>query len=208
MSATCGSCGKALAIPATGRPPKFCDDRCRKAAARAATTPKVEGGPGRATADGPDADMDALPRPETPQRRSYGRDSGDGDVCPQAAWHGHMCVLASPIHGRVQYCPHARHEGGAIYLFDGLTPAPRPAAQGGVRDAIPPLTVPTTVGPERLPGAPAHPVDASLADPAADSQRPPGSTTSSDPARPLPGGGVDDVQLPLALAAAPRLGAV
>ena len=51
--------------------------------------------------------------------------SGDGDPCP-AGCPGAMWLLPS----RHQYCPDARHPGGYLYDYDGLTPlgeAPRSA---------------------------------------------------------------------------------
>lgn len=43
--------------------------------------------------------------------------SGDGDPCP-AGCPGAMWLLPS----KHQYCPDARHPGGYLYDYDGITP--------------------------------------------------------------------------------------
>lgn len=50
--------------------------------------------------------------------------TGNGDVCPEDATHGQMHFI-----GSVQFCPHARHRGNAIYDFNAV-PVSRPAPDG------------------------------------------------------------------------------
>lgn len=65
-----------------------------------------------------------------------------GDRCPQDAAHGRMHVM--PAIGR-QVCGSAMHRGLAVYLSDGITPAPL-REPGAPRAELARIVAPTEIG--------------------------------------------------------------